>query len=354
MTKFSQRIHNYCAKKVRYYWAHTSEYRFTITPRDNKICVVISQDLAKSGILLNSEKLCESSTNFELFSAKKQDNTLLSSNLLVPIGSGKSYIQILAGIQSMKTAKLFLLLHDPKALVDYLGINSDLEVQGIFVHSDAAKKYLLENCKFIAEKIFVLGTGVPVLLQPPRENKTRNSKTIGTAGYWHKARDLKKTAQVLALLLHENRQINALWIGSLRLRQKFRVLWILKRKRIYKRVKFLEANSNNEFIEAIKMMDCALYLRKSSSQESSGLLIELAAQGIPTVRNDMGSNLELPTELFQKLPSSATLMEYANLVSRVLDSNDWSELSSKLIDYAKNHNIEKYSEEIQTVLNKII
>ena len=97
-----------------------------------------------------------------------------------------------------------------------------------------------------------------------------------------------------------------------------------------------------------------MYIRSLSSGESSGLVLECANQGVPSVFNSIGALEELPRPPFFGLPENAGLDEFVQAVESVvlMDTADHSTLKL-LEEFSLGRSMGNYGSEIIFLMSEV-
>jgi hypothetical protein len=324
------------------FWSMTGYKKISTEIENSNIEILLPSSVSKSGILLNSQRVCEADNVFRLRLVQPPFLKIGSKNVIVPIGSGKEYHQLLAAVSKISGLKVVLLTHDPQSLIDFLKFHNSFNIYKCLVHSENAAELILKNSYFEKAQVEVISSGVPSLLNLTAISSTDTKNVVGTLGYWHKGRDIARTARILGLVMKLRPEFKSVWIGKLTIRQKIQISLCLRKNRARGKINYIVGSSDKEFSEAARGLGMALYLRKSTSMESSGLLVELASAGVPTLRNDLGANHDLPTEIFYSLPNASSDLHFAKKAIEIIEADDRSTVKIRLIEYSKKHDLANY------------
>jgi glycosyltransferase involved in cell wall biosynthesis len=195
--------------------------------------------------------------------------------------------------------------------------------------------------------------GVPLefVLDQPRCKPV--NYVIGTAGFFDHSKSPFLVLQTFMLIAKKHSDAIFEWLGEIDLntQHSYGLHW-QKAGLELSRLRFLGYQNETDFRKTLQTWTCAIQLRKHSNGESSGIVMELAANGTPCVVTDIGSFKELSDHLFVKADLTENPKDIYQLVEKViaLSPNDWSKLSDELREEARLHSFESYSEAILDII----
>jgi glycosyltransferase involved in cell wall biosynthesis len=205
---------------------------------------------------------------------------------------------------------------------------------GVVVHSDSARNFLF-NLGYPGKKILLLDH--PILALNPVEDKficdEDELKTVISSGFITPNKYIELLIEGVALFNRESKR-------SLNLRLQGEVDSAYKAK-IVEHAKNLNVNieitgyiQEDRYLSNLKESHLAVQLRALDSGESSGVLSDLMHFGVPTIVNEIGSFIQLPSDVVLKIPGRPSASDIAMAISEMLVLDRRIFFSSKAIEFS--------------------
>ncbi len=106
-----------------------------------------------------------------------------------------------------------------------------------------------------------------------------------------------------------------------------------------------------DYWKQIQTLGLAVQLRDRTNGESSGTAHEIQAQGIPVVCTEIGANIELPSDVFIKVPRKLTGEALASEINKVIENmHEYSSRSQRGIEWARNKTFDHYASDVLNII----
>jgi glycosyltransferase involved in cell wall biosynthesis len=328
--------------------------------------VYLLSDSSKMGGIFKNSSFIADDSRFKLISLQKllsYRHSFECKKILIPLGDSRDFDLYREATVLLNDWDVTILLHDVTAFLNWVKVVRLLTIYQsarislttlerirktkILVHSEFAYNQVTRNSFF--ENVQIIETGVPFFY--PRKTNTNSPLdkiVIGTAGYWNSARNPYRTMRVFIKLATENADWKFSWGGELPefLKTRLERIWIHKFENL-ERLDFLGFIPENEFAKYLSDLSALVYLRTTTSGESSGLVIESARQGTPIVFNTIGALSELKYPPFKKLSENPKVAVLAEAVEEVVkDHTQRLVIVAGLLDHSVGKDIFSYREAI--------
>jgi histidinol-phosphate phosphatase family protein len=225
--------------------------------------------------------------------------------ILVPFGSGLSYISSYLKVLLTDRRNVALILHD---LTDFIitqkvlnfivrffktgSISKRIECIHYAVFSHHGYRMLSEECHLKSWKIEILGPQAPSLIKEYSPTPIAQRDVIAILGYWNKARNLADTVQAIGIFLALSKpEMRVIWAG---IPNKF---WLRKIQKTMKSkgipltsIEFHGHLNQTEYESILRRSYFIIHLRSSTSGESSGVVSEASLLRVPCIISNIGSN----------------------------------------------------------------
>lgn len=223
----------------------------------------------------------------------------------------------------------------------------------VFVHSEHAKEMVLSDRYGKHLNVNVLGNGLPVDVV----GKVRKSPPVvlGSAGFVSPVKSPELIAVAFGLLARSDIDLQFRFIGSCTVEYESSLTAIFNRaSRDTGTLRFIKDLDESEYWVEVEKLDLAVQLRVSTNGESSGTAIEIQSRGIPVVCTDIGSNRELPAEIFVKVRKDISPTQLAqNLRVLIADLKQYEQRSAAGVKWAKNRIFSNYALELRDKLEEM-
>ena len=302
--------------------------------------------------------------NFPIIPATRLKSLLEKTNVdsvLFAIGNGEHYDFSIFLLQELNIRKSFVLLHD----IRISGVFSKHKIRGkksplglhilagkvdnIIVHSEYAKNMIANDPLGANFSVSVLKVGVPVENTNLPSRKYPERKVIGTAGFFDHSKSPEKVFELFILWAKEFSDIDFSWIGWLpsTIEDRFKKKWSNHHLDI-NRLHFTGYVDDETLRECMSTLFVSIQLRESTNGESSGISAELASVGTPSFTSEIGAHAELPSSIFNFVPSDVLLLDLFKQVKSFLGlpEKEWIKLSKALQSWANEKNFYAYSREL--------
>jgi glycosyltransferase involved in cell wall biosynthesis len=333
-----------------------------ITNEDPVIYFLYPENLKNSAIFANTLSLLSNTNKSKILFVEEifQKKTINATHVVFPIGSELEYLKCfkLNFLYSFNFRVIFL-IHDLTTFEDFCFLLRYTTKLGIFRRSQGLiqRSYLLVHSNFAKnrlelhvppEHIAIIKQGVPFLNNYKFGKRTSHGYAIGTGGYWNKARDLKSTINIFALLAKMRPDCNFYVSGFLNPNQITQVLKVWQSYHLpSSQLVLLGYLEGVDFVKYLESLSLFVYLRKSTSGESSGLAIECAAAGTPFIFKNLAALDELPSEIFDGVPVGISDEEFASFAWEIVsDQHNWHKKSLELQRFAESRSAREYANSI--------
>lgn len=220
----------------------------------------------------------------------------------------------------------------------------------VVVHSNFVKTRLRQ---LGVERIHVLDLAYDLTeLQPRAAPSATAPIRVGVFGTFQRNRQITLIVDALALLARHGVCNWTLVLGGRRTEEFREIEDAIRISGISHLVELHEDIEQKEFVDLIKSVDVHVALRNPTYGETSGVVVQALASGIPTIVSQVGWYSELPV-FVKKIPADGALFELTKALHiYISDVEHRSEIARQTLQFAsKAYDIKLRAEEILSILN---